>query len=134
MDILRQHDIAEANHRILKPLTDDKLMLLGRLCRLGAGQRHLDFACGNAEMLCRFAAPFGSSGFGVDVSEFVSAGHARARKLGVTQLVRLEQGDAREVPIHVAPRHDTTSYDARRSHLQYGRRFFGRGVFVLRPQ
>jgi len=39
---LRQHEIAEASHRILNPFTEEKLLLLGEVCRLRAGQRQLD--------------------------------------------------------------------------------------------
>lgn len=76
---LRFHEIAEANHRILNPFTDEKLMLLGEVCRLEAGQRQLDLACGKGEMLCRWAQRFGIEGVGVDLSEvFLAAAQARA--------------------------------------------------------
>lgn len=39
---LRYHEIAETNHRILNPFTDEKLMTLGAVCRLQPGQRLLD--------------------------------------------------------------------------------------------
>ena len=39
---LRHHEIAESRHRILNPVTEDKLMLLGEICRLQPGQRQLD--------------------------------------------------------------------------------------------
>ena len=97
---LRQHEIAEANHRILNPLTEEKLLLLGEVCRLRAGQRQLDLACGKAEMLCRWAERFGIGGHGIDISEvFLAAARARAAELGVGDRVRLEQGDAGKVPL-----------------------------------
>ena len=34
---LRYHEIAEGNHRILNPFTEEKLMLLGQICRLRSG-------------------------------------------------------------------------------------------------
>jgi SAM-dependent methyltransferase len=95
MDILRQHEIAEAGHRILNPFTEDKLMLLGSLCRLRPGQRQLDLASGKGEMLCRWAAEFGIEGHGVDISEvFVPLARARAAELGVADRVTFELGDA----------------------------------------
>src|SRR5829696_2950561 len=79
---LRLHEIAEASHRILNPFTDEKLMLLGDMCRPEAGQRHLDLACGKGEMLCRWAKRFGTVGLGVDLSEvFLAAARARAAEL-----------------------------------------------------
>lgn len=106
MDILRQHEIAEAGHRILNPFTDDKLMLLGEVCRLAPGQRHLDLACGKGEMLARWADVYGILGEGVDISEvFLAAAHERARELGVSDRVTFRLGDAaKDVP-------DDASYD-----------------------
>ena len=68
MDVIEQHEIAEADHRILNPFTDEKLTLLGEVCRLRRGQRQLDLACGKGEMLARWAQRFGISGVGVDIS------------------------------------------------------------------
>jgi SAM-dependent methyltransferase len=95
MDILEQHQISEAEHRILNPLTDEKLMLLGEVSRVREGQRHLDLACGKGEMLCRWAAHFGTTGTGVDISDvFLAAASARATELGVADRVRFDRGDA----------------------------------------
>lgn len=92
---LRQHEIAEAEHRILNPFSDEKLMLLGEVCRLRDGQRIVDLACGKGEMLCRWAARFGIDGLGVDISEvFLAAAANRAAELGVADRVRFERGDA----------------------------------------
>jgi SAM-dependent methyltransferase len=92
---LRHHEIAETNHRILNPFTDDKLALLGEVCRLRPGQRLLDLACGKGEMLCQWARRHGVTGVGVDISEvFLSAARARAQELGVADRLRFEHGDA----------------------------------------
>jgi SAM-dependent methyltransferase len=92
---LRAHEIAEAGHRILNPFTDEKLMLLGEVCRLREGQRQLDLGCGKGEMLCRWAARFGIGGLGVDISQvFLAAARERAEELGVAGRVRFEHGDA----------------------------------------
>jgi hypothetical protein len=64
---LRHHEIAETNHRILDPFTDEKLRLLGEVAGVTEGTRALDLACGKGEMLCRWAEWFGSSGVGVDL-------------------------------------------------------------------
>lgn len=95
MDIIRQHEISEAEHRILNPFDEEKLMLLGEICRLRAGTQQLDLACGKGEMLCRWAARFGIDGLGIDISEvFLAAARKRAEELGVTGRVRFEHGDA----------------------------------------
>lgn len=91
----RFHEITHAEHRILNPFTDAKLMLLGEVSRVGPGTRILDLACGKGEMLCRWAAVYGSSGHGVDLSEvFVAAARDRAAELAVTDRVSFEHGDA----------------------------------------
>ena len=95
MDVIEQHEIAEANHRILNPFTDRKLMLLGEICRLGRTQRQLDLACGKGEMLARWAQRFGITGVGVDISGvFLDAAQRRAGELGVTDRVEFVEADA----------------------------------------
>ena len=69
MDVLRQHEIAKAGHRILNPFTDEKLELLGELCRWRRDMRLLDLASGKGEMLCTWARRHGIQGLGVDISE-----------------------------------------------------------------
>lgn len=92
---LRLHEIAEAGHRILNPFTDEKLALLGRVCRLQAGQRQLDLGCGKGEMLCRWASEHDITGVGVDVSEvFLAAARTRAKELGVENQVHFEHANA----------------------------------------
>lgn len=92
---LRQHEIAEAGHRILNPFTLDKLLLLAEVSRVGPGQRHLDLCCGKGELLCQWAVRYGTTGVGVDISEvFLAAARARADELGVADRVRFVPGDA----------------------------------------
>ncbi len=92
---LRFHEIAESRHRILNPITDDKLDLLGEICRIQDGHRQLDLACGKAEMLSRWSARYGLTGVGVDISQvFLAAARERAAELGVTDRLTFVQGDA----------------------------------------
>lgn len=89
------HELSEADHRILNPLSEDKLMLIGELSRLGPGDRILDLACGKGELLCRWASRFGTGGTGVDVSEvFLPVARQRAIELGVADRVEFVSGDA----------------------------------------
>jgi hypothetical protein len=95
VNTLQQHEISESSHRILNAFTDEKLMLLGEICRLRPGQQQLDLASGKGEMLCRWAQHFGTGGLGVDISDvFVPAAKARAAELGVDDRVRFEHADA----------------------------------------
>lgn len=92
---LHYHEISEANHRILNPFTEDKLMLVGEICRLQPGMRQLDLACGKAEMLCQWARRWGIHGTGVDISSvFLNAARARATEMDVADWVTLVEGDA----------------------------------------
>ncbi len=92
---LRLHEIAEEHHRILNPFTEEKLMLLGEVCRLRPGQRQLDLASGKGEMLCQWARRWGTGGIGVDLSEvFCAAARSRAVELGVWDRVTIVRGDA----------------------------------------
>jgi hypothetical protein len=107
MDVLRQHEIAEAGHRILNPFTDEKLELLGELCRWRRDMRLLDLASGKGEMLCTWARRHGIQGLGVDISEvFVPAARDRAAHLGVADRVRFERADAGTFAV------DEASFDA----------------------
>ena len=107
MDVLRQHEIAEAGHRILNPFTDEKLELLGELCRWRRDMRLLDLASGKGEMLCTWARRHGIRGLGVDISEvFVPAARDRAAHLGVADRVRFERADAGTFAV------DEASFDA----------------------
>jgi SAM-dependent methyltransferase len=98
VSIFRYSEISESNSRVLNPLSESKLDELGRICRLGSGQRHLDLACGKGEMLCRFALHHGVTGVGVDIyPPFVVAARARAADLGVEAAVTFREGDASEL-------------------------------------
>lgn len=89
------HEVSEAGHRILNPFSEDRLLLLGELSRVGPGTSVLDLACGKGELLCRWAQAYGAVGRGVDVSEvFLAAARERAAELGVTDRVAFELGDA----------------------------------------
>ena len=97
VDVFRYHGISESTSRILNPLSESNLDDLGRICRLRAGQRHLDLACGKGEMLCRYARAHQISGVGVDINPpFLAAARARARELGVEERVTFHQADAAE--------------------------------------
>ena len=96
---LRYHEIAESNHRILNPFTDEKLMLLGEVCRLRPNQAQLDLCCGKGEMLSRWARQYSITGTGVDISAvFVEAARQRAFELDVSDKLQFVEGDAAQYP------------------------------------
>jgi SAM-dependent methyltransferase len=95
MSELWLHELAEARHRVMNPFSEEKLLVLGRICGVCAGTRVLDLACGKGELLCRWAQAFGSQGIGVDLSEtFLAGARARAAGLDVSARVSFVHGDA----------------------------------------
>src|SRR5688572_19709130 len=87
---LRLHEISESNHRILNPLSESKLMLLGEICCLQPDMRQLDLCCGKGEMLCQWAHRWKIRGVGVDISKvFLAAARQRAVELSVEDRVIL---------------------------------------------
>jgi hypothetical protein len=106
VSIFRYSEISESNSRILNPLSESKLVELGRICRLKPGDRHLDLACGKGEMLCRFARDHGTLGVGIDIyPPFLAVARSRARELGVEASVAFNEGDAAD-PGQITPGFD----------------------------
>ncbi len=100
---LRFHEIAESRHRILNPLSAEKLRLVGEICALDESMGLLDLCCGKAEMLCTWAAAHGTVGVGVDISKvFLAAARRRAIELHVERLVTLVEADAARFVVDVA--------------------------------
>lgn len=92
---LRHHEIAEAEHRILNPLLESDLRLIGEAAAIADGTRILDLCSGKGEMLCRWAEWFRATGIGVDLSPvFVAAARARANELQVHDRVRFLEAEA----------------------------------------
>jgi len=99
VSVFRYHEISESSHRIMNPLSLDKLLLLGDICRVGGDTRQLDLACGKGEMLCLFASNLGGGGVGIDIhAPFLSDARARATELGVERAVTFIEGDAADPP------------------------------------
>ncbi|MBC7869257.1 MAG: methyltransferase domain-containing protein [Chitinophagaceae bacterium] len=96
---LRFHEISEADHRILNPFDEEKLMLLAELCHLREGMRLLDLACGKGELLARWAQRHKVIGVGVDLSAvFIEAANARAYELDIIGQMTFIEGDAADYP------------------------------------
>lgn len=100
VDVHRYHGISESTHRIMNPVTLERLLLVGEICGLGSASHLLDLACGKGEMLCQFAARLGVAGVGVDIYPPVIAdARDRAIELGVADRVEFAEGDAAQ-PLH----------------------------------
>lgn len=95
VDLPRIFTIRERSHRVLNPITQDKLALLGRVLRLPAESTILDLASGKGELLCSWAREHRTRGTGVDISTvFCAAARDRAIELGVQDRVRIVHADA----------------------------------------
>jgi SAM-dependent methyltransferase len=95
LDLPREHTIREHSHRILNPLTPQKLATLGRALQLREGTSLLDLASGKGEMLCTWARDHGITGTGADISTvFTRAARARAEEVGVAGRVSFVHTDA----------------------------------------
>lgn len=100
LDLPRSFTIRESSHRIINPLTPEKLATLGAAIGLRPGQTLLDLCCGKGEMLATWARDHGITGVGVDISTvFLAAARERAAELGVADRVSFLHGDASK---HVA--------------------------------
>ncbi len=95
MELHRSFLIRESGHRILDPLTPEKLAILGEALHLPPGTRLLDLACGKGELLCTWSRDHGTTGVGVDISAtFLAAARERAAELGVSERVEFAHADA----------------------------------------
>jgi SAM-dependent methyltransferase len=95
LDLPRSHTIRESSHRLLNPLTPEKLAVIGQALHLRAGTSVLDLASGKGEMLCTWARDHEITGTGVDISTvFTDAARARADELGVGDRLAFVHADA----------------------------------------
>jgi SAM-dependent methyltransferase len=107
VDLPRQFTIRESSHRVLNPITPEKLATLGRALAPRAGTSILDLASGKGELLCTWARDHGTRGVGVDISTvFTAAARSRADELGVGDLVSFVHANASDFvadePVDVA--------------------------------
>lgn len=106
-DLPRHHTIRESSHRIINPLSPEKLRQLGDALFIRNGSTVLDLASGKGEMLCTWARDYKIRGLGVDVSSlFTAKARARSLELGVSDRVQFIHQDARgfvnEIPVDIA--------------------------------
>jgi SAM-dependent methyltransferase len=105
--IPRYYVVAEAEHELQNPTSEEKLVLLGERLGLGEGSRVLDVASGRGGPALLLAREFGCEVHGVEIApEFQSAALARARDAGLARRVTFELADAAQVPF------EPESYDA----------------------
>jgi SAM-dependent methyltransferase len=98
--------IAESEHELQNPTSQEKLLLLGRRLELGPESRVLDVASGRGGPALLFASEFGCSVQGIELRpDFHSVAVERAESAGLSDRVRFELGDAAEAA------HGSEEYD-----------------------
>ncbi len=92
--IPRFYVVAERDHEIQNPTSEEKLHLLGQRVRLGPGSRVLDVASGRGGPALLLAREFGCSVRGIEIApEFHAVAVERAAAAGLSELVSFELGD-----------------------------------------
>ena len=105
--IPRYFVVAEAEHELQNPTSEEKLVLLGERLGLGPVSRVLDIASGRGGPAVLLAQQFGCTVHGVEIApEFRAAAVERAANAGVADRVAFELGDAANTTF------ETESYDA----------------------
>jgi len=93
--IPRYFIVAERDHEIQNPTSEEKLLLLGERLRLGPGCRVLDIASGRGGPALVLAQAFGARIDGIEIApEFHAAAVERAEARGLSHLVSFRLGDA----------------------------------------
>jgi SAM-dependent methyltransferase len=93
--IRRYFTVAERDHEIQNPTSEEKLRLLGERLRLGRDSRVLDIASGRGGPALLLAGEFGCRVEGIEIApEFHTVAVERAQAAGVDELVSFRLGDA----------------------------------------
>lgn len=105
--IPRYFVVAESAHELQNPISEEKLVLLGRLLGLDAGSRVLDIASGRGGPALVLAREFGCALQGIEISpDFHAVAVERVTEAGVADRVAFDLGDA------AGAAHEPESYDA----------------------
>jgi SAM-dependent methyltransferase len=105
--IPRYFVVAERDHELQNPTSEEKLLLLGHRIRLGPGSRVLDVASGRGGPAILLAREFGCTIEGIEIApEFHAAAVERAARAEVADLVSFRLADA------AREEHAAGAYDA----------------------
>ncbi len=67
MDFINIVEISQGSLDIMNPTTPEKVISAGRKTGMKAGDRVVEFGCGNGTILTLWADEFGVSGTGIDI-------------------------------------------------------------------
>ena len=98
--IARYHVVAEAAHELQNPISEEKLLLLGRRLGLSPASRVLDIASGRGGPALLLARAYECSVEGIEIApEFYGAAVERAAKTGLSHLASFRLADASEIEL-----------------------------------
>jgi SAM-dependent methyltransferase len=98
--IPRYFTVAERDHELQNPTSEDKLRLLGGRLRLDSSSRVLDIASGRGGPALLLASEFGCRVEGIEIApEFHAAAVERAEAAGLEELVSFRLGDASQAEL-----------------------------------
>ena len=98
--IPRYFVVAERDHELQNPTSEEKLRLLGQRLRLRSGSRVLDIASGRGGPATLLAKEFGCTVEGIEIApEFHAVAVERAANAAVGDRVTFELADAAKAPI-----------------------------------
>ncbi len=98
--IPRYFVVAEREHELQNPISEEKLLLLGARLALGPETRVLDVASGRGGPAVLLAREYGCTIRGIEIApEFHAVAVERAEAAGVSDLVTFELGEASETDL-----------------------------------
>jgi SAM-dependent methyltransferase len=98
--IPRYFIVAERDHELQNPISEEKLRLLGERLRLGSGSRLLDIASGRGGPALLLAREFGCRVEGIEIApEFHAVAVEGARTAGLEDLLSFRLADASQVEL-----------------------------------
>jgi SAM-dependent methyltransferase len=93
MDFLDLKDIAERYLEILNPVSPEKILTIGRMAGMRAGETLIDFGCGFAEPLILWAENYGIAGTGIDIRQnAIERARAKIAQRGLVERLQVVQG------------------------------------------
>lgn len=94
MEFLQLKDISERYMELANPISEEKIMQMGRALDLQPGMRVIDFGCGYGEVLRLWAAEFGITGVGIDVrAAACERARAKMTQQGLADRIEIICGD-----------------------------------------
>lgn len=90
-------DIAERSIELVNPTSPQKIVELGRLAGMKAGERLIEFGCGYAEPLVLWAEAFGINGVGIELRpKAVERARRKIAQKGLSERITIIEGRGSE--------------------------------------